>query len=185
MYILHDTNPITFDIAYLKEINDNSEPTDNDMDNPESLTLWLEASDFDARNLNTDSIFIFQTNNINGNLGALQIADEAIVATLETTTKVVTTKHPVVFSSINEADPPVGDFLNYGWLWKYDEFGAQQSMMKFCFKDQGDVSWHPVYFAQDSFPQHAYVSGDYCYLWQKSMLYRYDGSEWAAINEST
>ena len=184
VYIIHThTTPVTFHTVYLKEKDTEDDPTD--------LTLWLDSDDFDSAHIDTDEVYLFQANTINGLLGAIQVMDESTVQSLETATKVVTTKHPVYFVK-NLADAPaasVRNFSEYGWVWVYDELGVNASKMHFAHLISGDNTWKPVNFVDKIANVSDVVdnasSGDYCFAWRESMLYRYDGSKWNALNDST
>lgn len=180
LYIIHSTNPITWDTAYLKAI-------DNE-DNPTYLTFHTDKE----INLNTDKFYLFQSNNINGKLGSLQTSDESTLASINNQLKVVTVSHDIQFypnaSSIPSNITLISDTTHntpewfkldeYAWAWDY---GASQ--LYFCYYDHygtnTERSFVPVYF-QNTEPS---VSGIcYWYNWTTSTLYRYSGSSWTAIN---
>lgn len=112
VYIIHNTDPVTWETGYLK-----SKDAETD---PDSITLWLSSDALSRINLATDKFYLFQTNNINGYLGAYQGADESLMASLESATKIVTQKHPVFFSKSAPIVTDIDADLNgWGWWWKY------------------------------------------------------------------
>ena len=160
IYILHNTDPVTWETAYVKEIEyETGSDGEPDEDKPLSLTLWIEYSDITPGLLPYDKIYLFQSNTINGRLGAYQVADEAAVSALEATTKVVTVKHPVYFSETKPVPQPETEPLvpspdwakeikGYSWWWKYGD--GIPSEMYFWYKDDGDTDWHRVYYASET-----------------------------------
>lgn len=173
VYIIHDTDPVTFDTGYLKLIDDK--------DNPTQLTLWLENSSFSG-NKNTDHIYLFEANTINGTLGTLQSTDEDVVTTLTSTTRVAKVdddksyymNHEVYFSKTQPVDPTT--IPEYAWWWKY--FDDDESEMYFCYQSNGDIAWNRVYFV-DFNPNegegYAAVLNSYCYNWRGSTLWQKSG----------
>lgn len=110
--------------------------------------------------------------------------------TLTSTTKNVTVDHPVYFvKNPNDGStymPSVTGFNGYAWTWVYrDTVQECENILYFCFKDEGDSEWKRVHFGKDTYPSGAGI-GDYCYLYQKSMLYRcVDTYSWRALDDST
>ena len=169
VYIIHtDTDPCTFDIAYLKELDDE--------ESPDKITLWLDYSGHSSINSNYDHVYLFQANTINGFLGALQQADEATIEALESATTVVTTKHPVFYS---QTYPSINDFLGYAWWWQYSD--TPISYMYFCNKDIGDDDWNRVAFTDNEPDADLY---GYWYNWLRSVLQKSSNGQWIELNES-
>lgn len=157
--IIHNTNPVTWDKAYLKEI-------DNE-DDPSKLVLWTPYDSFISGS--DDKVYLFHTNNINGYLGAYESADESTVSSLASATKIVTEDHPVVFC---KELPAISDVVlnGYGWAWKYGNI-ASDSKLYFCWEANGDTSWNIVHIT-DTAP--STISG-YWYNWKTAVLYRASG----------
>jgi len=172
VYIIHDTNPVTWDKAYLKSLDDEDDPT--------ALTLWAETGSLNI-NVNTDQFFLFSYNGINGHLGTLESNDESAVMSLEEAVRVVTVDHPVIFTN----DPAPGimpaEVNGYGWLWQYDARGSKSNFY-FAFADEGDTYWQPVYF-QDNDPGGA-EENSYWFNWRDSVLYRRVNSAWKLLDTS-
>lgn len=148
VWILHKTEPVTFEQAYLKKIDERyQEITDYygqkktqtadytygiSDGRPEKITLWSNYSDTIARlNPETDDVYLFCTNGCTGSLGAALASDEAAKTALETELKTVTLKHPVYFEDIRvgtekKALPSSGlDVIisnpdGYGWTYLYN-----------------------------------------------------------------
>ena len=148
IWILHKTNPITFEQAYLKKID---ERTKQETDyygisktqyadytygisegRPEKITLWANYSDISGRlNAATDDVYLFCTNGATGSLGAAFSSDEAALLSLETELKEGTLKHPVYFEDIrvgnstkstpsSSLDYITGNASGYGWAYLYN-----------------------------------------------------------------
>lgn len=167
IYIMHDTDPITWDKVYIKAFDDE--------DNPTGITLWNGEGSISI-NLETDRFYLFGTDNMNGKMGALEVSDDAAVTSLESATKVVTTPHPVYYvTSLTDA-PVDNDLLNgWGWLWKYSTEG-EVSELYFCYADGGDTVWRRVIWTNTE-PSPVAV-GAYWYDWSKSTLYSGGETAW-------
>lgn len=172
MYIIHDTNPVTWDKAYLKALDDE--------DNPKALTLWAKSGDIPI-DPQTDRFFLFSYNGINGHLGTLESNDESAVLSLEDAVRVVTVDHPVFFTDQSPLLTSVSKVNGYGWLWKYNPCG-DASEFYFAFTDEGDTSWRFVYFT-DANPNGA-EENSYWYDWRNAVLYRRTRSAWVALSTS-
>lgn len=167
LYIIHDTNPISWDITYLKGLDDD--------DNPTELTFWLESYNVD---LAKDSFYLFGFNGINGILGPLQSADESALTSLAKATTIVTEEHNVIFADSDSALQSIDKVNGYGWLWRY--FTTGDSELYFCFKDDGDTSWNRVWFT-DVEPT-GVANRQYWFDWRESVLYRREGSQWIVLS---
>lgn len=174
IYIIHGNGDYpTWDKFYLKDLNDNKNPT--------QLTFWAKESDIAKCNTN-DHFFLFQYNGINGYLGSLEAGDESAVMSLEDLTTVVTMKHNVYFAdSVSATWKPDQTINNYAWRWVYDKTNSNNS--KFYFSYPADFSddngkWRRTYFGSKA-PSSA-STNDYFYNWKTSTLYRYSGS-WIAL----
>lgn len=173
IYIMHDTDPITWDKVYIKAFDDE--------DDPAGITLWNGTGSISI-NPETDRFYLFGTDNMNGKMGALETSDDAAVKSLESATKVVTTPHPVYYTTFvsNVAADP--DQLNgWGWLWKYYN-NDKASELYFCYTET-DTTWHPVIWSNT---QPSAAAGTYWYDWSKSTLYKYTNNEWSSfVNDKT
>lgn len=177
IYIVHDTNPVTWDKVFIKKFDDDKKPTE--------ITLWNGQGTISVDPAK-DRFYLFGSDNINGWLGALEIADESTVMSLNSLTKIVTVSHPVYFS---DTEPPINrDELNgYGWWWKYKlkspviegEAMGEMGELQFCSTDDGDTGWHEVRFTNVQ-PSRG-NKGDYWFNWASSTLYKYNNG-WAAIS---
>lgn len=182
LYIIHNNNPVTWDTAYLKAV-------DNE-DNPTYLTFHTDKD----VNINSDKFFLFQSNNVNGNLGSLQVSDESTLRSINGQLKTVTISHDIQFypneSSIpsnvtlisdntHNDDPDWYKIDEFAFAWDY---GASQ--LYFCYYDHYGINsereFRKVYF-QNSQPSASDLS--YWYDWSMSTLYRGSGSVWTPIKE--
>lgn len=168
IYIMHDTDPITWDKVYIKAFDDE--------DNPTGITLWNSTGSITI-DPDTDRIYLFGTDNMNGKMGALEVSNDAAVKSLESATKVVTTPHPVYYVTLVSDVPADPDQLNgWGWLWKYYNNG-KASELYFCYTET-DTTWHPVIWSN---AQPSAAAGTYWYDWAKSTLYKYTNGEWTSF----
>lgn len=173
LYIVHGTSPITWDTAYIKEI-------DNE-DDPSAIQLWTGFSDISYNPL-VDRIYLCALDNLNGQLGALQIADQATEITQASTTKSVTTPHPVYFQT-TAPGTDIAEANGYAWWWKYDPKknpDAAPSELYFCFAANGDISWKPV-IIDSQMP--LVEKNTYWFNWHEGVGYHESSGEWAALTE--
>lgn len=175
LYIIHNTDPVTWDKAYIKAIDDE--------DDPSILTLWSAAGSINVDVAN-DSFFLFSYNGINGQLGTLESNDESAVMSLEEALRVVTVDHPVIFTSGNPEITPIGNVNGYGWLWRYYDdaatFRNYNSEMYFAYTDEGDTKWNYVYFT-DVQPSGS-EENSYWFDWRNSILYRKKNGAWSLMD---
>lgn len=168
IYVMHDTDPITWDKVYIKGFDDEDDIT--------AITLWNGKGSITI-DPEKDRIYLFGTDNMNGRLGALEVSDDAAVKSLESATKVVTTPHPVYYVTTMVGNTPDPDLLNgWGWLWKYSETG-EASELYFCYTEE-DTIWRRVLWSNI---QPTPAAGTYWYDWSKSTLYKCKDKEWATF----
>lgn len=183
VYIVHNTNPITWNKAYLKEVHDE--------DNPDAITLWApnESMEIDVDN---DQFFLFAYNGINGWIGSLESNDEAIAITLEDATKVVTVDHPVLFTTANADSnpsfPSLDEVSDYGWVWKekssFMSSSGEWPTCWFSFPGAGHSKyWWLTYFS-DKEPVTTNQTGLYWFNWRNSTLYHRESGKWVALTSS-
>ena len=169
VYIIYeatDDKPLMFEKAYLKTIDDEEDP--------HILTLWL-ASDKSKYVNQPYRVYLFAQQNVNGLLGAYETADEATETALESSTKLVTVKHPVFFEK-DEPSSAATVTNGYAWWWKWYE-GDTPSELYFCWNTAGDTGWQRVIMSDED-PDSR--EGYYWYNWKKSQLYRKESGEWQA-----
>lgn len=172
VYILHNTNPITWDKAYLKKVFNE--------DNPDAITLWAARGSI-AINPQTDKFYLFAYNSINGRLGTLESADESACKALTEATKLVTVEHPVLFINSKNLTSELPELNGYGWRWIYHD-DKTASDFHFCYQEEGDTAWHNVMFqAEEPLPS----IGRYWYDWRNSVLYRADKSGWKLLDTAS
>lgn len=165
LYVVHHTTPVTWEKLYIKQITNNP--------NNIVLDLWF----YDYSQLSEgDSYYLFSSNNVNGYLGAYETADESAVTTLKNAVKVVTTEHPVYFSTTS---PLISDedLNGYGWWCKYylDKTLPEQF---FCYTSAGDKQWYRVY-CQDREP--AKTNKAYWFDWKRAIVSRCIDGEWKQL----
>ena len=183
LYIIHNTTPVTWDIGYLKAMDDS--------ENPSYLTFHIN-SDVPV-NIETDKFYLFGSNNINGRLGQFQSSDEAIVTTSNTKLKVITVPHDIQYGtsvpinvtisgSNNAGNPNWLTLEEYGWFWNYNT-----STLYFCYYDHygenTETSFRRVYYQQNEPDTASQYS--YWYNWATSVLSRKVDDEWVALTSDT
>lgn len=192
LYIIHDTNPVSWDKAYIQYLN---ETVTEAMEGEElrdiiSLTLWTPTGDISCTA--DDHFYLFKMNDINGLLGSWEAADEAKIQSLTSATKVVTTNHPVYFceDTLPTIDSSVTN--GYAWAWKYDPTGESESQLFFHYGDGTDAyyasSWAPVHFTNYapptwSAPAYWYNWADLA-SWDSATLYCLVDGSWVKATSS-
>lgn len=153
IYIIHDTDPVTWDKVYIQAFNDTLTDSQDGLEQKDiaSILLWGAADQLKVEP--TDSVYLFEMNNINAFLGSWESTDEAKMQALEESTKVVTANHPVYFREEAQGLPTLdASAINgYAWAWVYDSSGVNNSRMYFYFGDGADdcyaKTWAPVYYS--------------------------------------
>ena len=183
VYVISDKDPVSGNAkpirwhkAYLKEMDDDKEPS--------VLTLWLEE---DAEiHPSVDRFYLFAYNAVNGFFGSLEVAEESLMQSLRNNTTVVTQEHQVLFTDRDVSLVSADNVVDYGWLWRYqrEPDGSGQitpSSLYFCYKKEGDTRWRRVYFERDAQAVANAQTGEYWFDWPKSVLYRKGPNSWVAL----
>lgn len=190
IYIIHDTDPVTWEIAYIKNImddkgiiytNDKGEPKDFDYGlektEPGAITLWLDRNNLQLKN--GDRFYLFCSMSMSGRLSAKQVTDEAVVTSLQTEMTVATEKHPTYFA---ERDDPVPSTTaiqgSYGWYYKFSNKTLDIGELYFCYGSRGENSWHRVY-VQETEP--TVVNDAYFYNTRTKMLFHGVSGAWVQM----
>lgn len=190
VYIVHNTNPVTWDIAYVKHIfDDNGNMYVNDIGNPKDYNYGLNDTEpaaitlhMDKGNLalfNTDRFYLFCSMSMSGKLSSKQVADEAVVSSLQNETTVATEKHPTYFADSQEGVPSTTPIQSsYGWYYKFYSRSNQDGELYFCYGARNENSWHRVYFDEVA----PYVVND-CYYFniRNKALYHGVNSIWVQM----
>jgi hypothetical protein len=159
----YGTYNITFDY------NANTKNTVVDQENISSITLWADNSEFTLNS--NDEVFLFETYNLNGLLGALEASDEATMQSLEAATKGITVNHPVYFGKeeVSTSTLPQDELdalHGYGWRWRYYPNNKTKGILYFCYPTENDNSWHRVWYSNGNLQPRGLVQNrDYWYNW--------------------
>lgn len=192
LYIIHDTSPVTWDKVSIKSFNDGvTESLDGvEQQDVSSIQLWAELSSL--RLTGNDSFYLFGLNNVNALLGSWEAADEAKLQTLNEATKIVTSRHPVLFYDNELPHIDIDSVSGYAWAWKYNSSSADRSHLYFYFGDGSSTcyasDWAPVYYSA-SVPTNA-TQPAYWYNWGEldgwdaSTLYVLTESGWTKATNS-
>ena len=184
LFIVHNTNPVTYDMTYLKCIWDNTGMVVDDDNNPAdfeysdgkypvSFTVW----DNDIRfNENTDRVYLFCTNAMQGKLGSRLASIESVYQELDSATM----KHPVTFRDA-DAGVAIPTPTNTEYEWRYDYHNDTNGELYFCWSAKGDTGWHRVYIS-DELPSGSITDG-YYYNTRRKTLHRWNGTTWAKIED--
>lgn len=191
--------------AYVKQVDDDQDPT--------TITLWLNASEYAGIISADDSFYVFQSNNINGKLGTYESYDESLLRSIQKNTTVTSIQHPVYFGpippstsiaddpEINTNDPSVAQLIKrnqayfntldgYAWYWQYNPNG--NGTLYFCRKSRtndidqltNDSNWKIVY-VQDTDDTSKLSNIGYMFNWKSSKLFKYSGSQWKYLDDYT
>ena len=178
VYIIHDTDPQTWEKAYVKYIDDEYKTNEYglvDSVDPSSITLWLTRSKVPTLK-STDRFYLFCTNSISGRLGVKESEIESLEQTLQNTTKIVTEEHPTYFVWDGDAAPSITAIQNsYGWYYRSYSANMNRGDLYFCFGDAGETSWHPV-TVSETMP--TVVNGSYYYNLRSCKLYHGELGSW-------
>lgn len=179
IYVIHAGDPVLYDKYYIRELND--------IDDPSELVLWADSGAVSS----TDQCYLFQTNGVNGLLGAYESANEANIQALNSATKKATVEHPVFFSqtaptiSTESAaiDLPIPEWLDYNktYAWWYKYSYTQEGELYFCYYSDGDQTWKRVYVSKT---EPTYEAGCYWYDWTKSCIYRAESNDWNKLEKA-
>lgn len=175
LYIIHNTEPLTWDKVYLRD--------SNDADHPTELTLEMRPNST-TFSLSDDKFYLFEYNGINGLLGSFESMDESAERSLTSTTTIGATEHPVVFADTNRPESypvPTQVAREYGWLWNYHKNGNPSSFY-FCYGKQKDIHWYKVHFSD---VQPEWSAGDYWYNWRDGTLSRVNPTTGVKVDYST
>ena len=180
LFVVHDTDPVTYDMTYLKciwdsygnlVVDDNNKPKDFEYsygDYPTAFTVWNTVP-FSA----TDRVYLFCTNSMAGLLGARLSHVEAIYQELDS----ITMRHPVTF---HEAGTPVELPVDSEFEWRYDYYPDRTGELYFCWAQMFDEhSWRRVYVT-DTEPTVSNTA--YWYNTRHRELYRWN-NEWVKIED--
>lgn len=178
VYIVHNTSPITYERAYLKEINGVAESyyyDDRFAEEPNDVTLWISRAKVPTLS-NGDQFFLFCSNSISGLLGARESELEALSKTLQQSTKIVTEEHPTYFVWDNDPAPSTSDILKtYGWYYRSYSNASTLGQLYFCYGEQSETTWHPVSIGTTA---PAVVNGNYFYNIKERKVYHGAGNQW-------
>lgn len=186
LYILHNTEPVTFEKFYVKAImdsegnyylNSEGEPGDFDYslqdDEPTKITLWCSVDEVPTWS-EDDKFYLFCTDSMSGRLGTAISTDDALPDKLSEAVKDDTIYHPILFG---EEFPEV-ELANYGWFYKYYKHTIQDGELYFCWAERGDTEWHRLY-VQEETPDE--VDNEYFYDRKMKKFYHGEGGEWKLL----
>lgn len=105
LYVIHPTAPTTWDKYYIQDFNGalHDAQDGKEQENITTMTLWAT----DANIGTDDDVYLFEMVDASAVIGSREVSDESAVQALDNLTKVVTTKHPVYFADIHDAEPPI------------------------------------------------------------------------------
>ena len=187
VYIIHDTNPVTWEKAYVKLIDGEQKTQDysNMSTDPDSVTLWINEDKVPMFSRSSDRIFLFAANSISGRLGVNEVSIESILQALEQSTKVVTQTHPTYFVWDNDLPPSVNDLEeSYGWYYRTYSDAYTLGDLYFYYGKAGEANWHRVYLEEfEPTP----VNGAWFYNLRNRQLYHGEtqgqGTKWINVAE--
>ena len=177
VYIVHQTDPQTWEKAYVKYIDDEVKTNAYgmvDSVDPTTVTLWFTRNKMPTlQPLSTDRFYLFCTNSNSGRLGVRESELESLERTLQNTTKIITEEHPTYFVWDNEPAPSTDVVRNsYGWYYRSYHNNMNMGDLYFSY---GEASWHPVILS-DTTP--AVQNGSYYFNLRSRKLYHGVNGEW-------
>lgn len=192
LFVVHDTDPVTYDTAYLKKIwdakngevvDENGIPKDFEYsagNYPVAFTTWNN----DLRlNLATDRVYLFCSDSMQGLLGSRISQMEAVYQNLDS----VTMKHPVVFHDADAYPVPLKPSTNpeYQWpeyQWMYAYHAVEDGTLYFNWHDKyGEENWFEVHISDE--PPTSEEENGYFFNSRRKTLHRWTGSEWYKIED--
>lgn len=187
LYVVHHNNgTVTYDKAALKAVENTK-----DSNLSTWFTIHADNNDFTI-NTSNDEFYLFQSDSISGNLGALEVLAESNTEATRKATVVVTNQHPVYFGATSpevkynsqtvkiDIDPTaIWVSQEYGWWWKDGESNLTKKLY-FCWITDGDVAWKQVWFTNT---QPTGSNRDYWYDWKNRKLYRKINSNWTYLDD--
>ena len=187
VYIVHDSDPVKWEKAYVKHIDGTNKIQDyseREATDPNTITLWLTASKIPAYK-STDRFYLFSTNSISGQLGVRESEIESLQQTLDQATKIVTEKHPTYFVWDNDPAPDNSALLS-GYGWYYRTYSKTNSLgdLYFCYGASGDTNWRKA-FVSDTMPSTEFSVGDYYFDLKQKNLYHRENSGWINLANYT
>lgn len=178
VYIIHNTTPISYERAYLKEINGQAQSyyyDDRDTEEPNNITLWISRAKVPSFS-SGDQFFLFCSNSISGQLGVRESELESLEKTLQQSTKLVTELHPTYFVWDDEEAHSTSDVLKtYGWMYRSYSNASTLGQLYFCYGEMGETTWHPVTV---SVTAPSVTNGNYYYNIKERKVYHGEGSQW-------
>lgn len=184
VYIIHNTNPITWNKAYIKYIDGKRKIQDysiNEISDPDNITLWI-SKDKVGTFKGTEKFYLFATNSISGRLGVRESEIESIQQTLDQSTKVVTEKHPTYFVWDDDIAPSLEAVRNsYGWYYRTFSSNTNFGEFYFCYGIAGDTGWNKTIVSETE-PE--LIIGGYYFNLKSKMLFHGEHSGWVNIADS-
>lgn len=211
LLMVHDTDPITWDVGYIKKIvSEDGTEYESELDpegfvrypksvamsdNPKEITVWNTL--LSAMHA-TDKVYLLKTYSINGKLGSLQATAESIKQSLKNIKTVVkdlsnfsVSNIPVYFveSTLALSQVDVSD-SGFAFAWVYDKSeltpwqnGAEtNSKLYFCWPNKTGNHWIYVYYSKTEPTVPNTVTSAYWYQWDTAKLYLYNNGEWNWLN---
>ncbi len=192
VYIVHNTTPTTWEKAYVKYIDGNSEPMDystRGVKDPDQVTLWLSYDKVGTAPKSGDRFYLFSTNSISGRLGVKESELESLQQSLSQSTKVVTEQHPTYFVWDNEAAPPIDGSnpkyadirSSYGWYYRAFSNNTNFGELYFLYGIAGETGWKRA-LIQETTP--SVIAGGYFFNMKSKELFHGESGEWVNIADS-
>lgn len=187
VYIVHDTNPVTWHKAYVKKIDGLVQTMDysiRDAEDPSTITLWIMNEKVGLQQPG-DRFYLFSTNSISGRMGTRESEIESLQQTLQQATKVVTEEHPTYFIWDDDQAPDLTKeaelaATGYGWYYRAFSDGGDGELY-FCYGVSGEVSWKRALISESS---PTVINGAYYFNLKSKRLYHGEQNTWIDIAES-
>lgn len=138
-----------------------------DKTHPLDITLNIANSEIEL-NINDYDFYLFAINNTSGFIGALESTDEAALQSLEKSTTIITSRHPVFWDkNISEEEAEL-----YKYCWKWDS--EKSELYYFSVTDPSNKTngWKSVHLARSVRDETDPTVYKYRYDCQTAKLYR-------------
>lgn len=176
------TNNVEWKKIYVRDVTwkeDGTKEGEPDYDKtwPLNITLNIPSSKSDL-NVSEYDFYLFEINNANGYIGALEAVEEAALKTLEEQTTIVTSRHPVFFDMSTTA----AEAAQYGYCWKWD---SDNSMLYYYSAAAGTGGWKAVHFARTTKEVTPAAIYEYRYECSTAKLLKLSGGTFVAVTSDS
>ena len=187
IYIVHDTEPATWEGAYVKLIydstgnvyvDDEGNPKHynyaKEDDYPSAITVRSSTLSWQP----TDKVYLFCVHSMTGRLGQLQVDDETILNTLQQEIKQSTERYPVLFGKEEPTIAQAQAVKTLGWYYKQNDDPAIRGDIYFCWKKYTEDTWKLVPITET---EPAYEQNGFYFSLKYKTLFHGENDKWVQL----